>query len=94
MVLRSIKALDFVDVAQPGLKDRNITLMSTASSDGNIFVYNLSQIPIGSSTSDDIPVFKPIASYNTKGSRLVCLTMADGSPTITSSTLQVKRKAQ
>ncbi|CCO30449.1 hypothetical protein BN14_04478 [Rhizoctonia solani AG-1 IB] len=73
-----VKALDILPVASSGPKHRRATLMSTASSDGNIFVYDLSQALGASKNIDIIPEFKPLASYDTKGSRLVCLTMADG----------------
>lgn len=66
--------------------------MSTASSDGNIFVYDLSQLPID--LPEETPQFTPIASYDTKGSRLVCLTMADGDPPKTSATSLGKRSAE
>jgi protein MAK11 len=89
-----VKALDILDVTQPGPKGQKITLMSTASSDGNIFVYDLSQIPTDPGTSEEIPQFQPIASYDTKGSRLVCLTMADGDPLKVSSTSLGKRSAE
>ncbi|KAG8714969.1 hypothetical protein FRC11_006299 [Ceratobasidium sp. 423] len=75
-----VKALDILPVMISGSKHQKTTLMSTASSDGNIFVHDLSRIPTNSQAADPVPQFKPIASYDTKGSRLVCLTMADGDP--------------
>ncbi|CAE6482751.1 unnamed protein product [Rhizoctonia solani] len=75
-----VKALDLLQVSVPGSKNQKTTLMSTASSDGIIFIYDLSQIPSNFNTTGPVPQFKPMASYDTKGSRLVCLTMADGDP--------------
>lgn len=68
--------------------------MSTASSDGKIFVYDLAVLPAASEPPEEPPTFQPIASYDTKGSRLVCLTMADGEPTKMPSSLLGKRTAE
>ncbi|ELU43408.1 PAK1IP1 protein [Rhizoctonia solani AG-1 IA] len=78
--LYSVKALDILPLVNSGSKHQKVTLMSTASSDGKILVYNLSQVPTCSKETDTVPELKPMASYDTKGSRLVCLTMADGDP--------------
>ncbi|KAG9104231.1 hypothetical protein FRC06_004215 [Ceratobasidium sp. 370] len=85
-----VKALDLLKVSTAGRDAHTTTLMSTASSDGNIFVYDLAVMLI-SLESSEIPTFQPIASYDTKGSRLVCLTMADGEPVKPSSTVLGKR---
>ncbi|KAG8681705.1 hypothetical protein FRC09_017305, partial [Ceratobasidium sp. 395] len=86
-----VKALDTLDVSAAIKAGYTTTLMSTASSDGNIFVYDLAAIPAGSECSEEVPTFQPIASYDTKGSRLVCLTMADGEPAKPPSTVLGKR---
>ncbi|KAF8605791.1 WD40 repeat-like protein [Ceratobasidium sp. AG-I] len=88
-----VKALDTLGVTLPG-SGRTTTLMSTASSDGKIFIYDLAIIPAASESSEEHTVFQPISSYDTKGSRLVCLTMADGEPAKTSSSLLGKRTAE
>ncbi|CAE6483545.1 unnamed protein product [Rhizoctonia solani] len=75
-----VKALDVLQVHGPGSKNQKTSLISTASSDGIIFIYDLSRVLGSYNTEDPVPQFKPIASYDTKGSRLVCLTMADGDP--------------
>ncbi|KAH7335500.1 WD40-repeat-containing domain protein [Rhizoctonia solani] len=75
-----VKALDILPVSSPGSKNQKTTLMSTASSDGIIFIYDLSQIPSNLDATDTVLQLKPVASYDTKGSRLVCLIMADGDP--------------
>ncbi len=49
------------------------TLFSSVSSDGKINVHDLS---LAFKTEGDEPI-QPIASYDTKGSRLVCCTMAE-----------------
>ncbi|KAG8739793.1 hypothetical protein FRC10_005176 [Ceratobasidium sp. 414] len=85
-----VKALDLLDVSTAGREGHTTTLMSTASSDGNIFVYDLA-VMLTSSGSSEISTFQPIASYDTRGSRLVCLTMADGEPVKPSSTVLGKR---
>lgn len=86
-----VKALDILHIGRPESQNDKVALMSTASSDGNIFVYDLSQIPLD--LPEETPHFKPIASYDTKGSRLVCLTMADSDPPKTSTSLG-KRSAE
>ncbi|KAG9099875.1 hypothetical protein FS749_000133 [Ceratobasidium sp. UAMH 11750] len=85
-----VKALDLLNVSIPGREGGTTTLMSTASSDGNIFVYDLG-VTLISSEPSEIPTFQSIATYDTKGSRLVCLTMADGEPVKPSSTVLGKR---
>ena len=55
-------------------------LLSTVSSDGFINIYNLSSVtrPLDNTSAGGKPVeAKPVASYDTKGSRLVCVTMSE-----------------
>jgi protein MAK11 len=61
--------------------------LATASSDGKIFVFDLSTLDPLSSSNDgtSIAEIHSIASYDTKGSRLTCVCMADGNSLITSS---------
>lgn len=48
-------------------------LLTTASSDGLINVYDLGSIPAAASEEQE-----PVASYDTKGSRLTCVSIAEG----------------
>ncbi|KAG9126136.1 hypothetical protein FRC07_004743 [Ceratobasidium sp. 392] len=89
-----VKALDTLDVSATAQAGHTTTLLSTASSDGNIFVYDLAGIPIGPEPLEETPTLQPLASYDTKGSRLVCLAMADGEPAKKFSTVLGKRNAE
>lgn len=53
------------------------TLLSTVSSDGLVNLYDLSSA-IGSPTQGEDNKSEPIASYDTKGSRLTCVFLAEG----------------
>lgn len=53
------------------------TLVSTISSDGKVRVYDLAAIAT-ESPSGELLEISPVAEYDTKGSRLTCMTMADG----------------
>lgn len=49
------------------------------SSDGTINVYDLSLLPPpGLSEETDIVETSPVVTYDSKGSRLTCVTLADG----------------
>ena len=54
--------------------------MSTVSSDGWIRLFDLGTLNSLQSTasSKNVPQLEAIASYDTKGSRLTCCTLADG----------------
>jgi len=51
--------------------------MSAVSSDGTINVYDLSLLPPPAPT-ETTPEISPVITYDTKGSRLTCVTLADG----------------
>ncbi|KAI9635994.1 WD40-repeat-containing domain protein [Dioszegia hungarica] len=61
-------------------------LLSTVSSDGYINLYDLSSAMCANASSSEsamgdasaLPQVRPVASYNTKGSRLTCVFLADG----------------
>lgn len=53
------------------------TLFTTVSSDGKINVHDLSAALGGPAPLDGSAPIAPIATYDTKGSRLVCATMAE-----------------
>jgi protein MAK11 len=53
--------------------------MSTVSSDGTINVYDLSLLPSSVPKEEkEIPEIWPVTTYDSKGSRLTCVTLADG----------------
>ncbi|OCF44245.1 protein MAK11 [Kwoniella heveanensis CBS 569] len=81
--IKSVSVLPFAAPAidgQDGL--RKTTLLTTVSSDGLINLYDLSaisglKIPT-SETQEQEQKIEPVASYDTKGSRLTCVYIADG----------------
>ncbi|KAL5536983.1 MAK11 [Sanghuangporus sanghuang] len=85
-----VKSLDTLAVATTQAKSEQkwTTIMSTVSSDGWIRVFDLGTLDsLGSTTaSKDAIQLEAIASYDTKGSRLTCCTLADGETPIQSIT--------
>lgn len=83
-VTHSVKALDTLCIALPIPSRPSTTILTTVSSDGNIHLYDLFALPSSSASSHaveykDLPQIEPVAIYDTKGSRLTCVTLADGS---------------
>lgn len=75
-----VKAVNIIMVALPSISPStptsSTTLACTISSDGCIRTFDLA--PILSSKADNAIELQAIAEYDTKGSRLTCLTVADG----------------
>lgn len=67
--------------ADSGSEESSTTILASASSDGKIHVYDLASLPQPPLLTD-LPVsppkstLDPIAVYDTKGTRLTCLTLA------------------
>jgi protein MAK11 len=81
--------------------EKSTTILASASSDGRIHVYDLASLPqppilANLSTSQTLPksTLDPIAVYDTKGTRLTCLTLAASEPAerSTSKIAGVKRR--
>ncbi|WVR03391.1 hypothetical protein IAU60_000382 [Kwoniella sp. DSM 27419] len=74
-----IKAISALPFAAPsaGGQLRKTTLLTTVSSDGLINLYDLTSVSSGSAASKDDKI-EAIASYDTKGSRITCVYLADG----------------
>lgn len=87
----SVKAIDTLQIALPLPSPSNssttptrtettTTILASASSDGKIHVYDLRSVPLPLQSADistGIPTqIEPIAEYDTKGTRLTCLTLA------------------
>lgn len=68
--------MDTLRVSLPGTPS-STTLVSTISSDGKVRVYDLAAIATESPTRELLEI-SPVVEYDTKGSRLTCMTMADG----------------
>lgn len=54
--------------------------MATISSDGKILIFDLGSIPTGISGEEtsEVQSINQIGEYDTKGSRLTCITLAEG----------------
>ena len=75
-----VKAIETLSIALPkSLKSTrtSTTIVCTISSDGKIFVYDMASLPEPSSASSKIEI-TPKAEYDTKGTRLTCVTVAEG----------------
>jgi len=71
-----VKALQTLDIALPPSSGRtSTTIVCTVSSDGKIHVYDLDHIP---SRVDKVVEIAPVAEYDSKGTRLTCVTLGDG----------------
>ncbi|WWD22327.1 hypothetical protein CI109_106818 [Kwoniella shandongensis] len=75
--IKSVSALPFYVPSSSG-EPRKTVLLSTASSDGLINLYDLSAVPTTEGTEGEDKQIEPSASYDTKGSRLTCVFIADG----------------
>lgn len=85
-----MKAVQVLRIALPPSSDRpSTTVASTISSDGKIHIYDLAELP---ATCDERHHLNPVAAYDTKGTRLTCLALADGEASTSSVTTNGKRK--
>lgn len=76
-MVNSVKAIQTLDIALPeGCGRTSTTIISTVSSDGLINVYDVASVPEGNH-STEVAQIDPITSYDTKGTRLTCVTLAD-----------------
>ena len=76
-----MKAVDTLKISLPSNPDSrsSTTIVTTISSDGKIRLYDLVSLPPASTSPNQEKVqIEPITEYDTKGSRLTCLTLADG----------------
>ena len=72
----SVKAVDTIHVALPeGASRPSTTLVCTISSDGKVRLYDLAALPASSQEKTQL---QPVTEYDTKGTRLTCLTVGDG----------------
>jgi len=71
-----VKALQTLEIALPSSSGRtSTTIVTTVCSDGKIRVFDLFSIPV---TSDEVVEIEADAVYDTHGTRLICVTLADG----------------
>jgi protein MAK11 len=79
-----VKAVDTLSIALPyvdGQPKSSTTLAATISSDGKIRVFDLADVPAGMPSPNDRTQLSAVAEYDTKGTRLTCMSMADGDST-------------
>ncbi|KAF8075163.1 WD40-repeat-containing domain protein [Lyophyllum atratum] len=72
-----VKAIQTLQIALPPLPSSertSTTIACTVSSDGKIHVYDVAMIPEAGEKAEILPV----AVYDSKGTRLTCVTLADG----------------
>jgi protein MAK11 len=78
----SVKAVETLSIAlRPTASHPTSTkIVCTISSDGKIHIYDLASVPASdpSVSSDKKVQIEPVAVYDTKGTRLTCVTIADG----------------
>ncbi|KAI9062766.1 WD40 repeat-like protein [Trametes sanguinea] len=71
-----VKAVDTIRVALPeGASRQSTTVICTISSDGKVRLFDLAALPASSESKTEL---HPVAEYDTKGTRLTCVTLADG----------------
>ena len=71
-----MKAVQILRIALSSSSDKpTTTIASTISSDGKIHIYDLAELPTGGDAKLQL---NPVAVYDTKGTRLTCLALADG----------------
>ncbi|TFK92460.1 WD40 repeat-like protein [Polyporus arcularius HHB13444] len=75
-----VKAVDTMRIALPaGAAREETTVVCTISSDGKMRLYDLAALPASSEAQQQEKVqLEPMAEYDTKGTRLTCVTLADG----------------
>ena len=91
-----IKAVQTMEIALPSSSGRTSTIIAcTVSSDGNVNIYDIAAIP--NQPSPDTPQkteqIQPLTTYDSKGTRLTCVSLADGDMDI-DSTVNGKRKRE
>ncbi|KAF9454373.1 WD40 repeat-like protein [Macrolepiota fuliginosa MF-IS2] len=71
-----VKAVQTLRIALPPASGRtSTTIVTTVSSDGKIRVYDMYSIP---AAFEKVTEIEPVAEYDTNGTRLTCVTVADG----------------
>lgn len=84
--------MDTLEIAIPATTNdsrTSTTVVSTISSDGKIRLYDLAVVPIAG--QPELLDIEPVAEYDTKGSRLTCMSLADGEVVLPASSNKRKR---
>lgn len=84
--------MDTIRVALPaGASRASTTLVCTISSDGKVRLFDLAALPV---SSEERTQLEPVAEYDTKGTRLTCVALAEGDAAETSTPAAGKRKRE
>lgn len=67
--------MDTLSIVSKSSSNSWTTILSTASSDGFLRIFDLSQLK--DEGEHDVQILDSVAEYDTKGSRLTCCTLAD-----------------
>ena len=76
-----IKAIQTIKIALPSTSGQTSTIIAcTVLSDGNVNLYDIAGIPDQPSmdTLQKTKQIEPLTTYDSKGTRLTCVTLADG----------------
>ncbi|KAH9479299.1 p21-activated protein kinase-interacting protein 1-like [Psilocybe cubensis] len=88
-----VKAVDTLNIALPESSGRkSTTILVTVSSDGFINLHDIAAVSKLSNKSDTVQAFEPLTSYDSKGTRLTCVTLGDGDIAGASAPVDGKRK--
>jgi len=89
----SVKAVQLLPVAVPPyIESKSTTYASTISSDGFIRLFDMADVTQALSSTEKPVAIESVTSYDTKGSRLTCLAMADDELVADASNAGGKRK--
>ncbi|KAG7445118.1 WD40 repeat-like protein [Guyanagaster necrorhizus] len=84
-----VKAVQTLSIALPASKRTATTIVCTASSDGKIHVYDLAALD---KTSQKVQEIEPVAVYDSKGTRLTCIAIADGEAAVTNTVIKKRKR--
>jgi len=71
-----VKAVQTLQIATELSTGRSsTTVVATVSSDGKMHVYDLARVP---EDSAEVAQIEPCGEYDSKGTRLTCITLAEG----------------
>ncbi|KAG1724186.1 WD40-repeat-containing domain protein [Suillus lakei] len=89
-----VKAVEILPLALPLRANALLStiIVCTVSSDGKIHVYDLASLPADLKTGSEVLQISPVAEYDTKGTRLTCVTIADGEALEHAKSVNGKRK--
>lgn len=93
-----VKAIDEFPLSIPSSPNGDgftTKILASCSSDGKIHIYDLSLLPapcLATSSDDLVKKLEPIGLYDTKGTRLTCLTLAGGDARVPSLPVRVSHE--